>query len=110
MDKSYTEAIQYLNDNFERANEKGITYNNRYEAYLVTKGILPTERELNRSEDFAYDWFMALYYNQPQLLADPAITSEFVTSVLDAAMRHAKGDEAMSYMIAHEVAKRSVGK
>lgn len=106
--QTYTQAIQFLENNYERAQEKELAGNNRYEAYLVEKGIFPTEEEL-QNEEFAYDWFMALYYNQPQLLADPKVTEEFVTMVLESAMRAAASsdDSAMLYMIAREVAKHS---
>lgn len=104
---TYTDAIAQLERDFDRALEKDIVYNNKYEVYCVSKGILPTEGELQGSEEFAYDWFMALYYNQPHLLQDPAITTEFITSVLEAAIQHSAGDAVMRYMVAHELAKRS---
>ena len=105
---TYTEAIQYLDENHQRAQEKDIAGNNKYEAYLVEKGIFPTKEEL-ANEEYAYDWFMALYYNQPQLLENPKVTQQFVTMILEAAMMAAASsdDDAMLYMIAAEVAKRS---
>jgi len=102
--QTYTQAIEYLDDNYDRAQEKGIAGNNRYEEFLVSKGILPTEAEL-QNEDFAYDWFMALYYNQPQLLNE--VEDDFITQVLEAAIQHSANQEDMRYMIARQLTKKT---
>lgn len=94
--KTYTEAIKYLEDNYSRAAEKGIVGNNAYEEFLVGKGILPTEEEL-RNESFVYDWFTALYYNQPHLIDE--VGQEVAEMVLRAALDAAQGNEDFAEFI-----------
>jgi hypothetical protein len=107
MAATYVEALKFLEENFDRAVEKNIAYNNRFEVYCVSKGIFPTKQELNSNEEYAYDWFMALYYNQPKLLQDPAITADFAADVLQAVINH--GDEDLIYMLADILARKTVG-
>jgi hypothetical protein len=82
----YASAVQFLDANYEEFINTGSAGSNNFEALCVEAGILPTAEEL-RNPEFTYDWFCALYYSQPQLLAklEPETVSMIVSSFLRAA-------------------------
>ncbi len=102
MSMTYTKAIEQLENNYKKAEQQGITGSNKYEAYLVGKGVLPTSDELHGTQEFAYDWFMAVYYNRPELLAQ--LDDETAVDIIDAAIYHAADDDDMREFIAMHLA------
>ncbi|MCA1807173.1 MAG: hypothetical protein LC687_04905 [Actinobacteria bacterium] len=102
MSISYAAAIQQLENKFEEAEAKGITGSNAYERYLFEKGILPTTEELAKNDQFSYDWFIAMYYNHPDILENAP--EEFVQMVLDNVIKHASNDEEMREIVSQYLA------
>lgn len=88
--KTYTQAIQYLEKNRNKI-DPDYQGSNNFEAYLVSQNIFPTKEELLRDEYVAYEWFTAIYYNQPELLSQ--IPKDTVTLITKIAFNFAASDE-----------------
>ena len=105
---SYTEAVAFLESHLQQMMDEGRAGFNKFEKFCIAEGILPTEAELD--EGAGYDWFMALFYNQPELLKK--VDSDLVHAVLSSALLAAgeSGNEAMRDLVIDTLAEYVTGK